>query len=312
MAIRFDEGGDYNVNGIDFTAWDLKKGTSANVTYNIGEDDEPEGFDFEENGPFNLTIKDKNRTYDLSAVYKDEGPLLRDWSEKSESKKSHIAYTFADNTTVTGNKGINVLFSDTLGGAESTLTYESKGGKDLVVSNGSSDGTYAAKLTSKSNFYLADDGGEDLMYLNNTKKELGKARLFFNVNSDEIVPSEVPEGSELEDFAEITLFCGKLSKSSFVVDSDVIDDETVYDVNTKTGIVCNAEDIEKFKCKDGEIAMATAIAAVTVAVQNWLGDHTGYDCAADVIGKGDKNDIKSLLAVYNDSQYCLDQFVGMA
>ena len=202
--------------------------------------------------------------------------------------------------------GVNVYRG--VGGYDNIYTYTGKGKAEMKGVAGDTLDTYQTKINSKSELIVEDLGGSnDSLILNNAKTSIS---LFFNVTKDDKIHYDelyVFNKSSLN-YGNMAAFYGGRNSTGYVEIDDYFTSDTSYSSFSKgqgyIEDVILAKDKYVYNCK--YLNMKSWINAVGEAVAGWLDKHTEYASSEAVLNSNNKNDITSLLKVYqgvNASKY---------
>ena len=315
----------YDIEGADefaigLRAANYKNNSFSNIDYLYDyRSDDTSGFIADQ---FNIekgaiTIEDSTKTkYSVSVITnngENNGLIQKDWTN---SDLNNFAIYNAESLDVKSNNKKNViLFNSKTDGIEredgdlgfgliperASLKYTYDGGSDIVYSSNSySDDIYNVAFNNKTKLLINDIGTEDYDTLElSGDSKVSDMRLFFNVGSDGSVIGNVNIVSK-----------GNMKKGNFILAAA----DGTKNIYTNKGISftynsnpnVNGRGIEEVRNENGqELILSGEDGAVNMIAENvasWLGSHTKYADAYDVLAKGTKKDVASLLAIYNKTE----------
>ena len=228
---------------------------------------------YEDLSEFKLTIQDAtNKKYNV-LIGEDENVSLQ--KEKSNTIYMSSEYDIA----ITDSKKDDIIVSY---GGDNSFTYTA--GSDLYVGQEDND-TYSLfnGLDKKTALTIRDIGGDDTLNLGST--DIRNVGFFFNVK----------RGGEIDMESDLVIY----DKASYLKGSAA----SAFGGPAKSAVVIEnyfgEGNIETINAADGAVDMEAKIANVTHAVASWLSVNGSYTDAAAVLESGNKNDIQSLMNIYN-------------
>ena len=271
---------DFTKNQLMLSAFDSDK--NGNYITEIGYTN-----DSLKNKENQLLLKDKKKTYDI-VVY--DKVCTEEWMSASEKTKNHLAFfDTTEKVTVNSNKGYNLIVSESSAAVDAnrgSLTYKYNGGHDIVQSlSAYSNDTYSVDFGANTDVVITDNGGADtLTLMSSTKSKFGvdSLRLMLNVQYNKQTGLYEKGSYSLVDKSNV-------NKGNIVVQENVF--------NVKKGLTVEGT-MENVKVAKDDINMDNWINYISERVETFL-KISGYDSSASVFENGSKQDINSLIEIYN-------------
>ena len=251
----------------------------GSITY-VNEHSAGDDYDPDEDAPnaFNLTIQDAtNKKYNVM--------FGEDESVSLQKEKSNTIYMSAEyGINITDSKKDDIIVAR---GGDNSFTYTA--GNDLYIGRDSYD-TYSLfnGLTKKTALTIRDDGGEDTLNLGST--DIRNAGFYFNVGYNQ----EAGEYTAMDD--DLIIY----NRDSYLKGSSA---SSLIAGEAKGSVVIEnyfgSGEMENVNAAGGAVDMGAKINQVVESVASWLKTNGNYTDSAAVFESGNKNDIQSLMNVYN-------------
>ncbi len=244
----------------------------------------------------------------------------------AKDKNNHIHFV-QQTVALTGEHKVTVADSaknDIIYGVNYKTDWTYTAGNDKYIAGTAVD-TYDVTFGKKTNVLIKDAGGADVLKLTAEKnKSLASSdlMLFFDVKKAGAGTYKVGGDSkdliimQKDAFTKGTALANAINNDKWAGGSVVIDDYFNAAAQVTGVVVANdhtvtagytdgagAGRVETINVGTTEYTVGTDITKVAQEVSAWLANHGNYDSASQVIAAGNKNDIQSLLNVYQGATY---------